>query len=197
MTALDGIATLATRASAINLTEPAPSDTELECILDAAVRAPDHGKLRPWKFLLVRGAARARLGDIMAKALLARDPNAPHQMIEAESAKPIRAPLLIIVAAASDPEHPKIPEIEQVISASCAAMNIFLAAHALGYGCMWKTGAPAYDSSVKSALGLEPQHHIVAFLYLGTHKIPPPDIRRPRHADFVQIWEGAPLIAEM
>lgn len=195
MTALDGIETLTTRASALKLTEPAPGGADLERILAAAVRAPDHGKLRPWKFLLVRGAARERLGDVMAHALLARDPDAPRQMVDAERAKPVRAPLLIVVAATSDPDHPKIPEIEQVISASCAAMNIFLAAHALGYGCMWKTGAPAYDPSVKSALGLAPRHHIVAFLYLGTHEMPPADIRRPRHADFVQEWEGATLLA--
>ncbi len=195
MAAMNAIETLTTRASALKLTEPAPSPAEMEIILSAAVRAPDHGKLRPWSFLLVRGDARERLGDVFAEALLARDPDAPRQMVDAERLKPMRAPLLIVVAATADPDHPKIPEIEQVMSASCAAMNMFLAAHALGYGCMWKTGAPAYDKSVKSALGLAPRHHIVAILYIGTHAMPPADIRRPNPADFVREWDGKTMLA--
>ena len=120
---MDGLQTLTTRASAMALTGPAPGDADLDRILAAAARAPDHGKLRPWKFILVRGAARNRLGEIMADALTARDPDAPTQMVEAERGKPLRAPLVVVVASTADPEHPKIPEIEQVLSAGCAALG--------------------------------------------------------------------------
>ncbi len=193
---MDGLETLTTRASAMALTGPAPGDADLDRILAAAARAPDHGKLRPWKFILVRGAARNRLGEIMADALTARDADAPRQMVEAERGKPLRAPLVVVVASTADPEHPKIPEIEQVLSAGCAAHSIILAAHALGYGAMWKTGAAAYDGAVKSALGLAPQHHIVAFLYLGTRSGPAAEIRRPHHSQFVEEWQQATMLAE-
>jgi len=194
---MDAVDALISRASALKLTEPAPPDDVVERLLTAGARAPDHGKLRPWRFILVRGDARARLGDVMAQALVAREPDAPAPLVEKERAKPLRAPLIVTVAATVQPDHPKIPPVEQIASAVCAAQNIMIAAHALGWGCMWKTGAPAYDDGVKAALGLQPHDEIVGFLYLGTTAMAPPaNQRRPDPADYVAEWSGPETAAD-
>ena len=185
---MDVIEALTTRASAVRLGEPAPSDKLLAIALQAAARAPDHGLLRPWKFLLIRGAARHRLGKVMAEALERREPDVSERILEREKQKPLRAPLIIVVVAKVQPEHPKIPEIEQVISAGTATQNIMLALHAQGFGCMWRTGQMAYDPNVKKALGLEPHDHIVAALYVGTALAVTPERRRPDHHHFVEVW---------
>lgn len=108
----------------------------------------------------------------MAAMLHAKMPQATPEQLNAERAKPMRAPTIIAVAAKIIKS--KIPEIEQVAAVSAAAQNMFLAAHALGYGAMWKTGAAAYDANVKASLGLAPEDQIVAFLYLGTLVTPGP-----------------------
>lgn len=186
---MDAIDALTSRFSAPRLAEPAPAEADIETMLAAAARAPDHGRLRPWKFILVRGAARERLGDVLADALRRRDPSTRDSALSRERAKPLRAPLIVVVAAAVKPDHPKIPEIEQVLSAGCAAQNILLAAHALGYGAIWKTGAPSYDDGVKAALGLAPKDHIVGFLYVGTvDEEAPAAVDRPHHGEFVSDW---------
>ncbi len=188
---MHAIDALTSRSSAIRLTGPEPSQADLDTMLAAAARAPDHGRLRPWKFILVRGAARERLGDVLADTLRRRDPSTRESALSRERAKPLRAPLIVVVAASVTPDHPKIPEIEQVLSAGCAAQNIMLAAHALGYGAMWKTGAPSYDSGVKAALGLATADHIVGFLYVGTiDGETPDDVGRPHHGEFVSDWSG-------
>lgn len=188
---MKAIDALTSRYSAPRLTEPAPAEADIETMLAAAARAPDHGRLRPWKFILVRGDARGRLGDVLVDMLRRRDPTTRDSTLERERMKPLRAPLIIVVAAVVTPDHPKIPEIEQVLSAGCAAQNIMLAAHALSYGAIWKTGAPSYDDGVKAALGLAPKDHIVGFLYVGTvDGEAPADAGRPHHSEFVTDWSG-------
>lgn len=188
---MNAIDALTSRVSVPRLTDPGPTEAEIETILEAAARAPDHGRLRPWRFIVIRGAARGRLGDALADALASREPEGRQSQIERERAKPLRAPLIIVVAASVQPDHPKIPEIEQVLAAGCAAQNIMLTAHALGYGAMWRTGAPAYDPGIKAALGLAPADHIVGFLYLGAiDGEPPSGPERPHHGDFTTTWDG-------
>jgi nitroreductase len=164
---MDCLTALITRSSALELTEPAPSGETLDAIMTAALNAPDHGRLRPWRFILIRGEARERLGGLMANSLAQREPNSSEILLERERAKPMRAPLIITVAAIPKP-NPKVPTIEQIISAGTAAQNILVAAHALGFGGFWRTGAAAYDMAVKAALGLCAEDAIVGFLYLGT-----------------------------
>lgn len=159
------------RASAIKLSEPAPSREQLERIIDAGARAPDHGKLAPWRFVVMGPEARRQLGETMAQGLLARDPGADAEQLQRERNKAGRAPCIIVVAARITRPH-KVPEIEQVLAAGAAAQNMFLAAHALGYGAMWKTGGAAYSAAVKQLLGLQADDHIVALLYLGTASLP-------------------------
>ncbi len=186
---MDAIEALTTRASVPRLGEPAPSDVELQTIVRAALRAPDHGMLRPWRFITIAGPARAKFGDVLATALAARTPDVPAAAVENERAKPLRAPLILAVVAAVDPQHPKIPEIEQVTSAAAAAQNIAVSAHALGFGCFWRTGQPAYDPMVKGALGLAATDHVVGWMYLGTPTEPAPDKgRRPAVEDFLESW---------
>jgi len=188
---MDAIEVLTQRRSPPKLVEPAPSDAEIESILAAAIRAPDHGRLRPWRFLILRGAARERLGTVLADALKARAPDVPADVIEREKQKPLRAPLMVVVAASLVEGH-KIPVIEQMLAAGAATQNLVLAAHALGYGAMWRTGDPAYDAHVKEALGLSANDAIVGFIYLGTPAgrpaIPP---NEPGVKEFVREWGAA------
>jgi nitroreductase len=164
---MQAIDALTTRVSAGGLVDPAPDDAALKQILAAAVAAPDHGRLKPWRFICIRGAARVAFGELLVKTLKAREPAVADGELEREKAKPMRAPLIVVVAA-KRLDNPKIPQIEQVLAAGAAAQNMLLAAHALGFGGNWKTGAPAYDPTVKQALGLAAEDSIVGFLYLGS-----------------------------
>ncbi|MCC7079179.1 MAG: nitroreductase [Burkholderiales bacterium] len=187
---MNAIEALHTRESAAKLQEPAPDEVALEAILKAAVRAPDHGRLRPWRFIAIRGEALRRFGEVLAEALQARSPAIAPDMLARERAKALRAPLVVVVAARIQRDG-KIPEIEQILSAGAAAQNIMLAAHALAYGAMWKTGDPAYDPHVKRALGLHEDDAIVAFIYLGTNSGGPrPSATRPEIHDVLTEWRG-------
>jgi len=187
---MNAIEVLHTRESAARLQEPAPDTAALTSMLQAALRAPDHGRLRPWRFVAIRGEALKRLGDLLADALRARIAEATPEMLSRERAKVLRAPLILVVAARIQASG-KIPEIEQILSAGAAAQNIMLAAHAMGYGAMWKTGEPAYDVRVKKALGLNETDAIVAFIYLGTNSgAARPTIARPSLQDFLVEWHG-------
>ena len=185
---MDALTALTTRVSPARLGEPAPEGAALEGILKAGLRAADHGRLRPWKFLLIRGEARRRLGEVLVEALRKRDPATEERFLKAEQEKPLRAPLLIVVAAAVQ-DNPKIPVIEQVVSAGAAAQNMLVAAHALGFGGFWRTGGPAYDEHVKQALGLKPSDALVGFLYLGSVAAAgPAKVADP--AGVVEEWTG-------
>ena len=171
---MDAIEALLGRASPPRLTGPGPSAEQLEVILKAGSRAPDHARLQPFRFLIVEGEARDRLGDLMAASLARREPQAGEAQLTAERAKPSRAPMLIVVAAHIEP-NPKAPDIEQVVAAGAAAENMLIAAHALGLGGFWRTGGAAYDTEVKAALGFAPTDAIVGFLYFGTPTAPAPE----------------------
>ncbi len=157
---------LHSRASALKLSAPGPTSEQLKTIMSAALRAPDHGRLKPWRFVVLEGDARAKLGEAMAQMLHKKAPHCSDAQLDAERGKPMRAPTIIVVAARI--MKGKIPEIEQIASVAAGVQNMFLAAHALGIGAMWKTGGAAYEAEVKTRLGLQPEDHIVAFLYLGT-----------------------------
>jgi nitroreductase len=189
MEALEAVMTRASVAPAF-LTEPAPEGAALERILAAGASAPDHGRLRPWRFILIRGGARARLGEVFAEALRRRQADAPEAALEQERARPLRAPLLIAVVAKVDPEHPKIPEVEQILSTGAAVQNLLLAAHAQGFGGKWLTGANAYDDHVKKALGLAPDDRLVGFVHLGSIEGKPPAVPHADPAALTAEWSG-------
>ena len=192
---MDAYELLTTRRSAHTLIEPGPSAAQLERMLAAAARVPDHGKLRLWRFLVVRGAARAALGSVWAEALQRRLPGLMDEIYAREAAKVLRAPLLVVVACKAEPSHPKIPLIEQLLSTGCAAFALTLAAQAEGFGAMWKTGDAAYDDGVKRALGLVPSDRIVGFVHIGTDTESAPEtadkIKRPDARTLTSEWTGA------
>ena len=172
------------------LGEPGPDDTTLGILLDAAARAPDHGCLRPWRFLVIRGDARARFGDLLAGALSRRDPAADPAALEKERAKPLRAPVVVAVAIRLQPDHPKIPAVEQILSAGAAVQNLLLAAQALGIGAKWVTGAGAYDAHVKAGLGLDRSDLIAGLVYLGRIEGTPPVVPHADAGPLTRAWTG-------
>jgi len=186
---MDAVKLLLERASAINLKDPGPSQDELDTILRSALRAPDHGRLRPWHFIVISGEERGRFGLLLAETLKAREPAATQEMLERERQKALRAPVILIVAARIKPSD-KIPEVEQIVSAGTAAEHIMLAAQALGYGAMWRTGAPAYDARVKEGLRLQASDAIIGIIYIGTPGVAPREMPRPELGDFVTRWQG-------
>jgi nitroreductase len=161
------LAAINSRTSAAKLQPPGPTPAHLAEILQAAARAPDHGRLKPWSFILVDAELRGRFAAAAAAAKRARIPSMSDEQFAAERDKAVRSPTIVVVACVVRREQTKIPEIEQVVAAAAAAQNLFLAAHDLGYGVMWKTGAAAYDDGVKSALGLRADDHIVGIMHLG------------------------------
>jgi nitroreductase len=190
--ALDALEAMMTRNSvpARLLKEPAPEGAELDAILETAMRAPDHASLRPWRFLIIRGDARRRLGQIFADALCRRDPLADNLSREKELNRPMRSPLIVAVCAEVIENNPKVPVVEQIVTVAAAAQNMLNAAHAMGYAAIMLTGKNAHDPHVKQALGLQPKDEIVGFLYFGT---PEGDIRpkrRPAASEFVSEWTG-------
>jgi nitroreductase len=157
-----------TRSSAAKLTGPGPTPAELRDLVEAAARAPDHGRLRPWKFIVLDAELREKFTLAAAAAKRARLPAMTDDEFAAEREKISRSPTIVVIACVLRRDQTKIPEIEQVVAVAAAAENFFLAAHDLGYGVMWKTGAAAYDPGVKAELGLAADDHIVAIMHLGT-----------------------------
>lgn len=170
--------------------EPAPSEAELDTAFRAALCAPDHGGLQPWRFRIVRGEAREALGELYGQALLRKTPDATEQQIEAAQAKPLRAPMVIVVLAKITTNHPKVPPVEQVVSAGAAVQNMLNCFHAMGYGAMLVTGVPAYDPGVRGAFGLEEDDVLIGFLNVGTVADMPAQRARPTPGGFIEEWRG-------
>lgn len=186
---MDATELLANRRSISKLKEPAPPADVVERVVKQALRAPDHGALRPWKVLLFRGEARAALGDLFVASLLRRSPGASADEIAKEKNKVLRAPLLVAVVATIKPS-PKAPEIEQLLSAGCVMHGLLLGFQNEGFGSVWKTGAPAYDAALNAALGLAPTDKMLGYLYVGTPAEEPHGVSRPDPKDFVVDWRG-------
>ena len=163
---MDAIEALNTRATAKTYGETPPTKEQLAIVLQAAVRAPDHGRLRPWRFMIIEGEQRRKLGELLAASALRRVPGLSAGDLQRERDKALRAPLIIVVACRIVPGT-KIPVIEQILAAGSAAQNILLALHAMGFAAAWKTGEAAYDPEVKRALGFAADDHLVGFIYTG------------------------------
>lgn len=178
---------LLNRVSAARLIEPAPSAEQRALMFQAAMRAPDHAQLRPWRFLCVEGDARIEMGELFASALLNQDPATESAKLEKARHMPLRAPL-IVVAIASFKPHPKVPYSEQRLTVGCAVHSMTLAAFSEGLGAIWRTGELAHDEFVAKGLGLTGDEEILGFLYLGT---PAAALRQAPVLDpapFIQNW---------
>jgi nitroreductase len=152
----------------------------IERLLNAAVQAPNHHRNRPWRFIVLSGNARVRLGELGAQALARRDPTATEAALEAERKKPLRAPVIIAVGI-DLVDHPKFSEIENICAGAAAVENLLLAAQAEGLGTVWRTGGAGLDPEVKSLLGLQPTQHLIALVYLG---YPDGEVILPQRPDF-------------
>jgi nitroreductase len=171
------------------LVEPAPDAQQRELLFRAALRAPDHGQMHPWRFLTVEGEARERLGQLFVDTLLARDPAASQVALDKARSMPLRAPLLVVVIARLR-EHPKVPPQEQLLAAGCAAHGIVLAAHAQGLGAMWRSGEMCHSPEVIQGLGVGPGEEIIGFIYLGSVQGPLRAAGTLNPEDFVSAWRG-------
>src|SRR5829696_5555486 len=159
------------------LGEPGPTPEELEALLTIGTRVPDHGRLTPWRFLVIEGEARARIGEVIATAFLADQPQADATRVEQERKRLARAPTVVAVVSRARP-HVKIPEWEQTLSAGAVCMSLVIAANAMGFGTSWLTEWYGFDRRVLDALGLEPDENIAGFIHIG--RVTTPSVERPR-----------------
>jgi nitroreductase len=183
---------LRTRRSvpALQLREPGPTQEQIDAAIAAALRAPDHGNLKPWRCVLIRGAARAKLSELLSSRLQQREPSTPAPKVEKARNMPLAAPLVIAIAARVRRDH-KVPEIEQLLSVGAGTMNLLNAFHAQGFGAIWLTGGNAYDPEVAAALGFPPEERCLGFVYVGSGEPAPglglPQVEQSAH---VRDWSG-------
>lgn len=185
---MEALQALLDRVSTPLLQEPGPTTEQLDAMFAAALRAPDHGAMRPWRFLVVEGEARNRLGELFLSAAVAKNPDLPQVKQDKLRNAPLRAPIVVVVIAKTTEGH-KVPVIEQQISAGCAAQNILHAAYAQGIGAMWRTGEMSYERAVLEGLGLAENEEVTGYIYLGT-----PQKERSAASlnkdSYVSHWEG-------
>lgn len=186
---------LLTRSSAPipELREPAPSDAEIETMIRIASRVPDHGRLEPWRFILYRGDARVAVGEKLAALAELREGPLTEGRRQQELARFSRAPVVIGVVS-SPKEHPKIPQWEMFLSGGAAAMNLVIAANALGYATNWITNWYSDVEEGRRILGLAPHERVIGFLHIGTFAGAAPERPRPDvstlYADYSGPWEA-------
>ena len=183
---------LTTRRSTVArmMDEPGPSDDEMKKIMEAGMRVPDHGRLTPWRFIVIRGDARDTIGNVIADAFKRNNPDAIEEQIEIEQERLTRAPVVIAVVSRVQKEH-KIPEWEQMLSAGAACQTMLIAAQSMGYAAQWLTEWYAYDDDVKAAIGAEAGDEIAGFVYLGTSTGKLSDRARPEYDEIVSEWSEA------
>lgn len=160
------------------LAAPGPDADQLRQLLAWAVRVPDHGKLAPWRFVRIQGAARQRLGERLAIRGRERDPSASEASIEKDRLRFSHVPLVLAVIARLQAGH-KIPEQEQLLSGGAVCFALLLGAQELGFGAQWLTGWPAYDPEVANWLGLAGQERVLGFIHIGTPTESVPERERP------------------
>ena len=165
---------------------PGPDPASLQALLQAAIRVPDHGKLVPFRLLLIQGDARAALGRFMAARSTQRNPD-NQAMIEKDRARFSHAPVIVSVIARPQ-ANPKVPQWEQLLTAGSVCMNLLHAAHALGFGAQWLTAWMAEDRPLAEHLGLSAEERIVGFVHIGTPKLDVPERERPALADLLTEW---------
>ncbi len=184
--------TIQRRRSIGKMTAQRPTREQIETILTAATHAPNHHKVQPWRFIVLAGEARASVGEIMAESLERRlgdmFDDKRQAMLDKERHKFLRSPIVIVVVA-ERPQLPNVLEIENIEAVAAATENMLLTAEELGLAAMWRTGDAAYDPQVKRWLGIAPEDHIVAFLYLGYPAIPRLE-RHPIPAEEKTTWLG-------
>lgn len=179
---------LLTRRSIGSLRAPVPSGADLDLVFDAALRAPDHGRLRPWRFVVIAGEQKQAYGELVYAAALRRGGDNAVMLGERSRDWVRRMPMIIAMGCVV--KQGNIPEFEQHLSAGAAAMNVLNALHLLGYGGVWVTGANAYDPEIARALGLAPPSRLVGFLAVGTPAAELPAPMRAERGDHIDFWKA-------
>jgi len=186
---METMKTLLSRRSISKLTSPHPSNLEMKDVYQAALRAPDHAWLRPWKFIEITGESRNKLGQAFVNC--ARKTEELDQEKENKiAALPLRSPMVIVVIAKINHDKPNVPRIEQIQSTAAAAQNILLALHDKGYGAYWRTGKYSSERNeyISSELSLNREDEVLGYLYVGTPEIDAPKIPELQNKDFVTYW---------
>jgi nitroreductase len=174
------------------LSQPGPSREVLLQMLEAAVHVPDHGRLQPWRFVLIEGANREKLSALLAARRLQREPNVDSAALEKDRTRFNFAPTIIVAISVLTTGH-KVPVIEQQLSGGAVCMQLLLAADAAGFGAQWLTGWAAYDEQIKTALGLLEHEKILGFIHIGTASEKSADRARASAADLLTVWPGTSL----
>jgi len=167
------------------LSEPGPSAAQIEQLFRAAAAAPDHGQLRPWRFVLVPEGKRADLAEVFARALMDRDASATGDQLASAREKAYRAPLLILVVACLGPREPDIPMLERMVSVGCAIQNMLLTAHSMAFGAGLTSGQALSSSRMRTLFQLQAGEEAVCFINVGTASKRKPPRPRPEPAEFV------------
>ncbi len=175
---------------AMQLGDPGPTAEQLDRLLSAAIRVPDHGKMTPWRMILVRGDQRAPLGERLAEIHAEADPDVAPAKLDKDRNRFAAAPLTVVVVAIVDDANKKVPAIEQLMSAGCVAFSLLVGAQALGLSAQWLTGWAAYDDTVASLFELKSNERIIGFIHIGTPREPPHERTRPLLADVVSEFRG-------
>jgi nitroreductase len=178
------------------LSDPGPPAEVLDLAVAAALRAPDHGGLRPWRFVFIAGDARRDFGDVLARALAEREPQTGRERLEIERAKPLRAPLLVAAGAALRHDRPGVPVWEQEAATAAGIMNFLNVIDASGFGAIWLSSAALRDSATKRALGFADTDALLGWIYVGTPAFERPRPSRPDPSAFRRFWAG-PLRREV
>jgi nitroreductase len=166
-------------------------EEELREILSAALSAPDHGALRPWRLVLCAPESRDRLAALFVEAKVSRHPDATPLEIEREREKAMQPPVLLALVASPKAGIEKIPEIEQVASAGAALQSILLAAHGLGFGAIMLSGSRCAADNVRTALGVRPGETILGFISIGTIVDTPKLASRPTLSNVLHVYKGS------
>jgi len=180
---------LALRRSTLarEMSEPGPSEEELDALIRISARVPDHGKLGPWRFLIFRGPAREKFGQHLAEIFAGQHTGAEESHIEFERNRFLRAPTVVAVISKTIP-HPKAPEWEQILSSGAVCQNFLIAASAMGYAAQWITEWYGYDPQVHQVMGMEDNERVAGFIYLGTATTDPEERRRASLAERIANW---------
>ncbi|MBU1307160.1 MAG: nitroreductase [Alphaproteobacteria bacterium] len=171
------------------LVEPGPNPEQLEQMLTIATRVPDHGKIAPWRLVLIAGDDRARAGEALAAIVSRKAPEIDEASLDIERQRFLPAPLVVGVISSPKP-HPKVPEFEQLLSAGNVAFNLLHAAAALGFGANWVTRWYGLDAEAGAMLGALPGERFVGFIHIGTASTTMDDRPRPDLAEIVTRWQA-------
>ncbi|HCH33742.1 MAG TPA: nitroreductase [Oceanospirillaceae bacterium] len=178
---------LLNRVSIQRLEAPGPTEEQVEVLIQAALRAPDHANLKPWRSIMVAGEGLTRLGEVLQQAQLERNPDSDELVLDRCRKMPSRAPSVLVLVA-SPTKHPKVPLAEQIQAAAAAGYAIVLAAFAQGIGAVWRTGWVVEHQQVRQALKIEAHEQIIGMIYLGTPSVAPKPVPQIDSTNFITDW---------